>query len=41
MTSFARWDGLVLVPVIGVVTGVVGLWLYERLLRRHESERAG
>jgi hypothetical protein len=31
----------VLVPVIGVVAGVIGLWLCERLLRRHEPEKAG
>jgi len=36
-----QWQDLVLVPVIGVVTGFIGLRLYERLLRRRESEKAG
>jgi hypothetical protein len=31
----------VLVPVTGVVAGFIGLRLYERLLRRRESEKAG
>jgi hypothetical protein len=30
----------VLVPVIGVVAGLAGLRLYERLLRRREPEKA-
>jgi hypothetical protein len=38
-TSF-QWQALVLVPVIGVVAGFTGLRLYERLLRRRESEKA-
>jgi hypothetical protein len=36
-----QWQALVLVPVIGVVAGFIGLRLYERLLRRRESEKAG
>ena len=36
-----QWQLLVLVPVIGVVAGFIGLRLYERLLRRRESEKAG
>jgi hypothetical protein len=39
LTSF-QWQALVLVPVIGVVAGFTGLRLYERLLRRRESEKA-
>jgi len=39
LTSF-QWQALVLVPVIGVVAGLAGLRLYERLLRRRESEQA-
>ena len=35
-----QWQALVLVPVIGVVAGFTGLRLYERLLRRRESEQA-
>jgi hypothetical protein len=35
-----QWQVLVLVPVIGVVAGLIGLRLYERLLRRR-SDRAG
>jgi len=40
MLSPLQWQDLVLVPVIGVVTGLIGLRLYERMLRRR-SERAG
>jgi hypothetical protein len=40
MLSRLQWQDLVLVPVIGVVAGLIGLRLYERLLRRR-SERAG
>jgi hypothetical protein len=40
MLSPLQWQDLVLVPVIGVVAGLIGLRLYERLLRRR-SERAG
>jgi hypothetical protein len=36
-----QWQDLVLVPVIGVVAGFIGLRLYERLLRRRGSEKAG
>ncbi|MGH3222688.1 MAG: hypothetical protein ACRDPY_29000 [Streptosporangiaceae bacterium] len=36
-----RWQVLVLVPVIGVVTCFIGLRLYERLFRRREPEKAG
>ncbi len=36
-----QWQVLVLVPVIGVVAGFIGLRLYERLLRRRGSEKAG
>jgi hypothetical protein len=39
LTSF-QWQALVLVPVIGVVAGFTSLRLYERLLRRRESEKA-
>jgi hypothetical protein len=35
-----QWQALVLVPVICVVAGFTGLRLYERLLRRPESEKA-
>jgi hypothetical protein len=35
-----HWQVLVLVPVIGVVAGLAGLRLYERLLRRREPEKA-
>jgi hypothetical protein len=36
-----QWQDLVLVPVIGVVAGFTGQRLYERLLRRRGSEKAG
>ncbi len=36
-----HWQVLVLVPVIGVAACFTGLRLYERLLRRRESEEAG
>jgi hypothetical protein len=29
-----HWQALVLVPVVGVVTGFIGLRLYDRLRRR-------
>ena len=41
MLSPLQWQDLVLVPVIGVVAGFTGLRLYERLLRRRESEKPG
>jgi len=41
MLSSLQWQDLVLVPVIGVVAGFIGLRLYERLLRRRESEKPG
>ncbi len=41
MLSPFQWQILVLVPVIGVAAGFIGLRLYERLLRRRESETAG
>jgi hypothetical protein len=38
MLSPLQWQDLVLVPLIGVVACFIGLRLYERLLRRPESE---
>ena len=38
MLSPLQWQDLVLVPLIGVVACFTGLRLYERLLRRPESE---
>jgi hypothetical protein len=36
----SQWQVLVLVPGIGVGAGFTGLRVYERLLRRRESEKA-
>jgi hypothetical protein len=41
MLSPLEWQALVLVPVIGVVAGLIGLRLYERLLCRREPEETG
>jgi hypothetical protein len=41
MLSPLQWGALVLVPAIGVAAGLVGLRLYERLLRRREPEKTG
>ncbi len=41
MLSPLQWQDLVLVPVIGVVACFIGLRLYERRLRRRETEQAG
>ncbi|MGH3153436.1 MAG: hypothetical protein ACRDOB_22260 [Streptosporangiaceae bacterium] len=40
MLSPFQWQDLVLVPVLGVAAGFTGLRLYERRLRRRESEKA-
>jgi hypothetical protein len=37
MLSPLKWEVLVLVPVIGVIAGLIGLRLYERLLGRRGS----
>jgi len=37
MLSPLQWQDLVLVPVIGVAPGLIGLRLYERLLRRRAA----
>jgi hypothetical protein len=39
MLSPLQWQVLVLVPVSGVVADLVGLRLYERLLRRRYAGR--
>jgi hypothetical protein len=36
-----QWQALVLIPVIGVITCLTGLRLYERLLRHREPEKVG